>query len=190
MHSITHRVLCRPLHAVCLCKAGAHPTDVRMTTRFKQDDLTEGITGACLPACLPAWPYQLVCLLTACLVSGNTCLHTIGAAPSLPFELCLARPVVSPQHYHNLNMAFDLTQICGLHISGAIHETGHSLYEQGRNLEYDGLPVNQVGEPKKPRDRSLLSFVCLAGRHVLPAFRSGCLGAGSLAGHMAGCQEL
>lgn len=56
-------------------------------------------------------------------------------------------------------MAFDLTQICGLRISGAIHETGHSLYEQGRNLEYDGLPVNQVGERKKPRDRSLLSFV-------------------------------
>jgi carboxypeptidase Taq len=50
---------------------GAHPTDVRMTTRFKQEDLTEGITGA-------------------------------------------------------------------------IHETGHALYEQGRNLEYDGLPVNQA----------------------------------------------
>ena len=30
-------------------------------------------------------------------------------------------------------------------ITGAIHETGHSLYEQGRNLDYDGLPVNQVG---------------------------------------------
>lgn len=27
---------------------------------------------------------------------------------------------------------------------GAIHETGHSLYEQGRNLKYDGLPVNSV----------------------------------------------
>lgn len=26
---------------------GAHPTDVRMTTRFKADDLTEGLTGAC-----------------------------------------------------------------------------------------------------------------------------------------------
>jgi Zn-dependent M32 family carboxypeptidase len=51
--------------------AGAHPTDVRMTTRFKEHDLTEGLTGA-------------------------------------------------------------------------IHETGHALYEQGRNLDYDGLPVNQV----------------------------------------------
>ena len=29
--------------------------------------------------------------------------------------------------------------------AGAIHETGHALYEQGRNLEYDGLPVNSVG---------------------------------------------
>ena len=29
-------------------------------------------------------------------------------------------------------------------LTGAIHETGHALYEQGRNLEYDGLPVNQV----------------------------------------------
>ncbi len=51
--------------------AGSHPTDVRMTTRFKDDDLTEGLTGA-------------------------------------------------------------------------IHETGHALYEQGRNLDYDGLPVNQA----------------------------------------------
>ena len=25
---------------------GTHPTDVRMTTRFKQDDLLEGLTGA------------------------------------------------------------------------------------------------------------------------------------------------
>jgi carboxypeptidase Taq len=25
---------------------GAHPTDVRMTTRFKEEDLTEGLTGA------------------------------------------------------------------------------------------------------------------------------------------------
>lgn len=50
---------------------GTHPTDVRMTTRFKKDDLTEGLTGA-------------------------------------------------------------------------IHETGHSLYEQGRNLSPDwkDLPVN------------------------------------------------
>ena len=48
---------------------GAHPTDVRMTTRFKKNDVTEGLTGA-------------------------------------------------------------------------IHETGHALYEQGRNLKYDGLPVN------------------------------------------------
>ncbi|KAL4858840.1 Thermostable carboxypeptidase 1 [Chlorella vulgaris] len=62
---------------------GAHPTDVRMTTRFKQDDLTEGITGA-------------------------------------------------------------------------IHETGHSLYEQGRNLEYDGLPVNQALSMGVHESQSLL----------------------------------
>ena len=30
-------------------------------------------------------------------------------------------------------------------LTGAIHETGHALYEQGRNLDYDGLPVNQAG---------------------------------------------
>ncbi|KAI8596069.1 putative carboxypeptidase [Dissophora ornata] len=29
-------------------------------------------------------------------------------------------------------------------ISGTIHETGHSLYEQGRNTEYYGLPVSQA----------------------------------------------
>ncbi|MEW5308984.1 MAG: hypothetical protein WDW38_000901 [Sanguina aurantia] len=50
---------------------GSHPTDVRITTRFKPDNLMEGLTGA-------------------------------------------------------------------------IHETGHALYEQGRNLEYDGLPVNSA----------------------------------------------
>ncbi|KAG0355145.1 M32 carboxypeptidase Taq metallopeptidase peptidase [Gamsiella multidivaricata] len=49
---------------------GAHPTDVRMTTRYIIDNFQEGITGT-------------------------------------------------------------------------IHETGHSLYEQGRNKEYDNLPVSQ-----------------------------------------------
>ena len=29
-------------------------------------------------------------------------------------------------------------------LTGAIHETGHALYEQGRNLQFDGLPVNEV----------------------------------------------
>lgn len=48
-----------------------HPTDVRMTTRFKDDDIMEGITGT-------------------------------------------------------------------------IHETGHSLYEQGRNKEYANLPVSKA----------------------------------------------
>ncbi len=62
---------------------GAHPTDVRMTTRFKLDDLTEGITGA-------------------------------------------------------------------------VHETGHALYEQGRNLEYDGLPVNSAAGMAIHESQSLL----------------------------------
>ncbi len=41
------------MHAACYVHmltmgrdAGAHPTDVRMTTRFKEHDLTEGLTGA------------------------------------------------------------------------------------------------------------------------------------------------
>lgn len=29
-------------------------------------------------------------------------------------------------------------------LTGAIHETGHALYEQARNLQYDGLPVNEA----------------------------------------------
>ena len=29
-------------------------------------------------------------------------------------------------------------------LTGAIHETGHALYEQGRNLKLDGLPINEV----------------------------------------------
>ena len=32
-------------------------------------------------------------------------------------------------------------------LTGAIHETGHALYEQSRNLKYDGLPVNEVSLP-------------------------------------------
>ncbi len=38
-------------------------------------------------------------------------------------------------------------------LTGAVHETGHTLYEQGRNLEHDGLPVNEVG----PCSSNLLS---------------------------------
>ncbi|KAG2487712.1 hypothetical protein HYH03_013711 [Edaphochlamys debaryana] len=62
---------------------GAHPTDVRMTTRFKKHSLLEGITGA-------------------------------------------------------------------------IHETGHALYEQGRNLKYDGLPVNAALSMGVHESQSLL----------------------------------
>jgi carboxypeptidase Taq len=62
---------------------GAHPTDVRMTTRFKANDLTEGLTGA-------------------------------------------------------------------------IHETGHALYEQGRNLNFDGLPVNSAAGMAIHESQSLL----------------------------------
>jgi len=62
---------------------GAHPSDVRMTTRFKADDLTEGLTGA-------------------------------------------------------------------------IHETGHALYEQGRSLDYDGLPVNAAAGMAVHESQSLL----------------------------------
>jgi carboxypeptidase Taq len=62
---------------------GSHPTDVRMTTRFKKNDVTEGLTGA-------------------------------------------------------------------------IHETGHALYEQGRNLKYDGLPVNAAAGMAIHESQSLL----------------------------------
>ncbi|GLC44578.1 hypothetical protein PLESTM_001617300 [Pleodorina starrii] len=62
---------------------GAHPTDVRMTTRFKKENVVEGLTGA-------------------------------------------------------------------------IHETGHALYEQGRNLSYDGLPVNSALSMGVHESQSLL----------------------------------
>lgn len=71
MHKFTQGNVPRRDGTFWLGVAGAHPTDVRMTTRFKAGDLTEGLTGA-------------------------------------------------------------------------VHETGHALYEQGRNLQYDGLPVNQA----------------------------------------------
>eukprot|EP00197_Chlamydomonas_leiostraca_P002616 CAMPEP_0202858268 /NCGR_PEP_ID=MMETSP1391-20130828/873_1 /ASSEMBLY_ACC=CAM_ASM_000867 /TAXON_ID=1034604 /ORGANISM="Chlamydomonas leiostraca, Strain SAG 11-49" /LENGTH=522 /DNA_ID=CAMNT_0049537167 /DNA_START=116 /DNA_END=1684 /DNA_ORIENTATION=- len=60
-----------------------HPTDVRMTTRFKPDDVLEGLTGA-------------------------------------------------------------------------IHETGHALYEQGRDLTHDGLPVSQALSMGLHESQSLL----------------------------------
>lgn len=62
---------------------GAHPTDVRMTTRFKPNEFKEGLTGA-------------------------------------------------------------------------IHETGHALYEQGRNPQYDGLPVSQAAGMAVHESQSLL----------------------------------
>jgi carboxypeptidase Taq len=64
---------------------GSHPTDVRMTTRFKKDDITEGITGA-------------------------------------------------------------------------IHETGHAMYEQGRNLEpeWKDLPVSAAMSMGVHESQSLL----------------------------------
>lgn len=76
------------------CPAGSHPTDVRMTTRFKENDLTEGLTGA-------------------------------------------------------------------------IHETGHALYEQGRNLEYDGLPVNQVAV-SFATNSSPVYYMHACGEHLSP----------------------
>ena len=39
---------------------GAHPTDVRMTTRFKAHDLTEGLTGAAAAAKFAPPPGRLV----------------------------------------------------------------------------------------------------------------------------------
>uniref|UniRef100_A0A7S0WIZ3 Carboxypeptidase n=1 Tax=Pyramimonas obovata TaxID=1411642 RepID=A0A7S0WIZ3_9CHLO len=83
---------------------GAHPNDVRMTTRFDPACLTEGLTGA-------------------------------------------------------------------------VHETGHALYEQGRNLEYDGLPVNEALSMGIHESQSLLweRMVCLQpafSKYLLPRMRS------------------
>ena len=41
-------------------------------------------------------------------------------------------------------------------ITGAVHETGHALYEQGRNLQYDGLPVNSAAGMAVHESQSLL----------------------------------
>mmetsp|Transcript_14162 Transcript_14162/g.36692 ORF Transcript_14162/g.36692 Transcript_14162/m.36692 type:complete len:567 (+) Transcript_14162:1-1701(+) len=62
---------------------GTHPTDVRITTRYKEEDMREGMMAT-------------------------------------------------------------------------IHETGHALYEQGRNLEYDGLPVNRAAGMGIHESQSLL----------------------------------
>ena len=62
---------------------GAHPTDVRMTTRYREEDLIEGITGT-------------------------------------------------------------------------IHETGHALYEQGRNVDHADLPVSEAMSMGLHESQSLL----------------------------------
>jgi len=41
-------------------------------------------------------------------------------------------------------------------LMATIHETGHALYEQGRNLEYDGLPVNAALSMGLHESQSLL----------------------------------
>lgn len=52
------------LGCITLCCAGAHPTDVRMTTRFKQDDLTEGITGEPLSSLACVYVHVFCCMAT------------------------------------------------------------------------------------------------------------------------------
>jgi carboxypeptidase Taq len=41
-------------------------------------------------------------------------------------------------------------------VMATIHETGHALYEQGRNLRYDGLPVNAAMSMGIHESQSLL----------------------------------
>lgn len=48
-------------------------------------------------------------------------------------------------------------------LTGAIHETGHALYEQGRNLKFDGLPVNQVRSSCCENATSLPACRCKVG---------------------------
>lgn len=48
---------------------GSHPTDMRMTTRFKEVDLTEGLTGAIQAHHLLATPTALRCALWAHIAS-------------------------------------------------------------------------------------------------------------------------
>lgn len=68
---------------------GAHPTDVRMTTRFKVDDITEGLTGLQVQTSLPPLPIFLLLSPLLQVDASSALLH-----------------------------------------AGAIHETGHALYEQ------------------------------------------------------------
>ena len=42
------------------------------------------------------------------------------------------------------NRSFFVMKTTSLLVTGAVHETGHALYEQGRNLKYDGLLVNSA----------------------------------------------
>lgn len=116
--------------------AGAHPTDVRMTTRFKQDDLTEGITGE----------YALPRATAFLGLRGCTCSHALqtGCAHEAGPAQCCSELAEQPATV--------------VHAAGAIHETGHALYEQGRNLEYDGLPVNQVGLSGASLNTALLAL--------------------------------
>ena len=47
------------------------------------------------------------------------------------------------------NNSYETILICIIHymlyigVAGTVHEVGHALYEQGRNPNYDNLPVSR-----------------------------------------------
>ncbi|KAF9972088.1 hypothetical protein BGZ73_004823 [Actinomortierella ambigua] len=56
-----------------------------------------------------------------------------------------AHPMTSGSHPTDVRMTTRYTEdFFAEGITSTIHETGHSLYEQGRNKEYDGQPVSEA----------------------------------------------
>ncbi|KAF9161154.1 hypothetical protein DFQ26_004820 [Actinomortierella ambigua] len=56
-----------------------------------------------------------------------------------------AHPMTTGTHPNDVRMTTRYTEnLFSEGITSTIHETGHSLYEQGRNKKYDGQPVSQA----------------------------------------------
>ena len=140
---------------------GAHPSDVRMTTRFKAGDLTEGLTGAS-----SLWVCVLDVTSERGRLRGGKRKHTLSLACPITQ---LSRSINCAQTTHYTNTNTKQSQ------KGAVHETGHALYEQGRNLsdEWRDLPVNAALSMGVHESQSLLWERMVA---LSPAFAGYVLG--------------
>ncbi|GAQ81313.1 Carboxypeptidase Taq [Klebsormidium nitens] len=88
-----------------------------------------------------------------------------------------AHPFTGETHPTDVRMTTRFKEGCLMEgLQGAIHETGHALYEQGRNMEYEGLPVSEPLSTGVHESQSLLWERMVAGglpfcHYLLPVIK-------------------